>query len=285
MFKTLLKNLDLKLTILFTLLCIAFVFVPPLNDTPTRTVIGIPLMLFLPGYSLMATLFPRKEDLDGVERIALSFVLSVAIVPLLGLVLNYTSLGIRLTPILFVLSTFTISLSLVAWFRRMNLPTEERFIVPFESLLKFNLGQNVLDRCLSIVLIVSIIGSSATLVYVAVTPKTGERFTEFYILGPNGTISNYPMDLKVGEAGKVIIGILNHEYENVTYELEVKLNEIIIHEEDFFLMHNEKKEMSFIFKVTKIGENQKLEFLIYKGEEIKAYRTLHIWINVTVGSQ
>jgi hypothetical protein len=25
----------------------------------------------LPGYSLIATLFPRKDDLDGIERIAL----------------------------------------------------------------------------------------------------------------------------------------------------------------------------------------------------------------------
>ena len=47
-------------------------------------------MLFLPGYALIATLFPRKDDLDGIERIALSFGLSIAITPLLGLALNYT---------------------------------------------------------------------------------------------------------------------------------------------------------------------------------------------------
>jgi uncharacterized membrane protein len=60
-------------------------------------------MLFLPGYALIATLFPRKGDLDGIERIALSFGLSIAITPLLGLGLNYTPFGIRLTPILIVI--------------------------------------------------------------------------------------------------------------------------------------------------------------------------------------
>ena len=38
--------------------------------------------------------------------------------------------------------------------------------------------------------------------YVIITPKEGEKFTEFYILGPNGTASDYPTELKVGEEGE-----------------------------------------------------------------------------------
>jgi uncharacterized membrane protein len=117
-FKHFPKDFDLALVILFTLLCAPFVLIPPLNETPIRIILGLPLVLFLPGYSLIATLFPRKDDLDGIERIALSFGLSIAIAPLLGLVLNYTPFGIRLTPILIVLSVFTISLALGAYVRR-----------------------------------------------------------------------------------------------------------------------------------------------------------------------
>ena len=138
-----------------------------------------------------------------------------------------------------------------------------------------------IDKILSMILISSIIASSVVLVYVAVTPKTGERFTEFYILGPNGTASNYPTDLKVGEEGKVIIGIVNHEYENVTYRLEVNFNGSLIHKEQVFLIENEKWESPFTFKATDKGENQKLEFLIYKDQQIEAYRTLHLFISVT----
>jgi len=225
-------------------------------------------------------LFPKRDDLEGIERVAFSFIFSLAIVPLLGLILNFTTFGIRLAPVLIVLSSFTISLSLVAWVRRLKLPAEERFRVPFESLLKFNLGQSFLDKGLSLVLIASIIGSSATLVYVVVMPKTGERFTEFYILGTNGTASDYPTDLKVGEDGKVIIVIVNQEHEKVTYHLEVNFNGSLIHEENVFLIENEKWENIFTFKATNKGENQKLEFLLYKDQQIKAYRILHIWINV-----
>ncbi len=89
------------------------------------------MVLFLPGYSLIATLFPRKDDLDAIERIALSFGLSIAVVPLLGLALNYTPFGIRLSPILIVLSIFTVSLAICAYVRRSRIPEGNRFVVEF----------------------------------------------------------------------------------------------------------------------------------------------------------
>lgn len=246
-----------------------------------RIFIGLILVIFLPGFLLSAILFPKIDDLEGIERIALSFILNLAIVPLLGLVLNLTSFGIRLTSVWIVLSTFTILVLLVALVRRLKLPVEERFRIPFGRLLKFNLGQSILDKGLSIILIASIIGSSATLIYIVVTPKTGERFTEFYILGPNGTASDYPTDLNVGEEGKVIIDIVNHEYDNVTYRLEIIFNRSLIHEELLFLIENEKYERPFTFISTNKGENQKLEFLLYKDQKIEPYRILHLWITVT----
>ena len=94
-----------------------------------RVLLGLLLVLFLPGYSLIAALFPRKDDLDGIERIALSFGLSIAVVPLIGLALNYTPLGIRLVPVLLGLSLFTVLLAVVAGVRRVWMPEAERFVV------------------------------------------------------------------------------------------------------------------------------------------------------------
>jgi uncharacterized membrane protein len=53
-----LEYIDLVLDVLLTTLCILFVLIQPLNDTPIRIVLGLPLVLFLPGYSLVAALFP-----------------------------------------------------------------------------------------------------------------------------------------------------------------------------------------------------------------------------------
>ncbi|PXF56444.1 MAG: hypothetical protein C4B59_16880 [Candidatus Methanogaster sp.] len=120
---------DLALVIALTFACILFVLAPRLNETPVRVVLGLLLVLFLPGYSLVAALFPRSADLDGVERVALSFGLSIAIVPLIGLGLNYTQYGIRLVPVLLGLSVFTILLALAACVRREMVSEAERFVV------------------------------------------------------------------------------------------------------------------------------------------------------------
>ncbi|MGQ9680880.1 MAG: DUF1616 domain-containing protein [Candidatus Bathyarchaeia archaeon] len=98
------------------------VFLIPEGSYPVvllRYVLGSLFVLFLPGFSLIKALFPRKE-LDNMEKIALSLGLSLAIVPIFGLLLNYTPWGIRLTPITLVLLSYTLFLSLVAVIREYN---------------------------------------------------------------------------------------------------------------------------------------------------------------------
>lgn len=73
-----------------------------------RYLFGGALILFLPGYSLTQFLFARRQEMeDSVTRVALSIGLSIALVPLLALVLNYTPYGIRLLPIAITLGAFT----------------------------------------------------------------------------------------------------------------------------------------------------------------------------------
>jgi len=77
------------------------VFLVPENAFPVvyaRYVFGSVFVLFLPGYSLIRALFSGKE-LDSIERFALSVGLSLALVPMAGLLLNYTPWGIRTTPV------------------------------------------------------------------------------------------------------------------------------------------------------------------------------------------
>lgn len=78
---------------------------------------------------------PTPSPLRTVcERLALSFGLSIAVVPLIGLVLNFTPFGIRLLPILFILSIFTLVMCLIAYLRRLKLSDGERFEVNFSGI-------------------------------------------------------------------------------------------------------------------------------------------------------
>ncbi len=49
---------------------------------------------------LIIALFPKKGDLGGMERVALSFGLSIALTVPIGLLLNYTVWGLSLYAIL-----------------------------------------------------------------------------------------------------------------------------------------------------------------------------------------
>jgi hypothetical protein len=81
-----------------------------------RYILGSIFVFLLPGYSLIKTLFPTRE-IDNIERTALSIGMSLAMVPLVGLLLNYTPWGIRLTPITVSLLGLTIILSIAGLFR------------------------------------------------------------------------------------------------------------------------------------------------------------------------
>lgn len=82
-----------------------------------RYAFGTLFVLFLPGYALLKALYPNKEP-DGLTRFALSIGLSIALVPLVGLVLNYTPLGLRLGPVAASLAVLTAALLSAALARR-----------------------------------------------------------------------------------------------------------------------------------------------------------------------
>jgi len=93
------------------------------------------MVLFIPGYALIAAFFPARGDLDGIERVALSFGLSIAVTPLIGLRSTTRPGGIRLDPILVSLTLFSLAMAAVAWYRRLLLPADERFSVPAREML------------------------------------------------------------------------------------------------------------------------------------------------------
>lgn len=83
-----------------------------------RYALGGLFILFLPGAMFVLALYPRNGEIDGLERLALSIGLSLAIVPLVGLLLNYTPWGIRLAPIMVALAIFAEVMAFVALVRK-----------------------------------------------------------------------------------------------------------------------------------------------------------------------
>jgi len=87
-------------------------------------VLGAIFVLFLPGYTFIRALFPEKE-LDNIERTALSMGMSLALVPITGLILNYTPWGIRTTPVTLSLLALTTIFATAAITREHQTKTKQ----------------------------------------------------------------------------------------------------------------------------------------------------------------
>lgn len=270
---------DLIVIDLLTIVLILIILFIP--SSIIRAFLGFPFILLFPGYALTVALFPRRDELQGVVRLVISFGLSIALVGLISLVLNSTSWGIRLESILYSMSASIFIFSIVALSRQRRLLAEERF---GNRALKisFSWGKNSFEKTLSIVLIVAILGTLGTMSYAIFTPKTGQTFTEFYILGTNGT-ADYPKDLIVGHEAEVLLGIVNHEAVTTNYSVEIMIAGNIVNEVSSITLDAEEKwedEVSFV--PNEPGAEQKVEFILYKnGDPKPSIEPLRLWIDVT----
>jgi uncharacterized membrane protein len=268
--------------IIVALLFVIIAFSP---NNVGRIVLGLPVVLFLPGFTLLAALFPRKESLNDIERFALSFGLSIVVVPLIGLTLNYMPWGIRLYPILISLFLFIFTMSVIGWYRNRKLLEEERITlhiyIKCPSLSHLWLEQSWRDKVITVVLVVLVIGAIVALVYVIHQPRNVEKFTEFYILNDAGQVENYPGTIIAGQSLNVIVGVINHESETTNYRIEITLGGKNIQPYDLFTLNaEEKQEQEITVTPFEPGDKQELEFLLYKGDSTDVYESLHLWLNV-----
>jgi uncharacterized membrane protein len=283
-------TLDLYIAVILTLLGVAFIYLPPINGSAIRPVFALALALFIPGYSLMAALFPEKESVGSIERVILSFTMSIIVVPLIGFGLSYTPWGIRLDPIMVCVCIFTIACSLIAYIRRLKLPVEERYCVDFAG--AFGEAKNIFkdkssrDNAITALVIVATIVSVCAIGYMVFTPKIGEQYTQFYIMDSNGSADNYPREFFIGEQKPIIVSITNHEYRDVNYSLIIMLSDNStrsqLYSEQVIVDNNQTWRRGLNIRPDRPGTGMKLDFLLYADGNMTApYQECWLWINVT----
>ena len=339
---------DLVAVVVMTLCATGAVFVPGVNETPLRVLFGLPLVVFVPGYVFIAALFPEagtppdssssaaastapeatvdadRSGIDGIERAALSVGTSIAIVPLLGLVLNATPWGFRLVPLMSAVVGFTLAATAVAARRRAVLPAGERFSVPYRAWLETVRGTLLQpdtrsDAALNVLLAVSVLLTLGSVSYAVVVPMQGEQFSELYLLTEDDdgelVADGYPSELVAGESTSVVVGIGNHEHEATEYTVVVQLQEVElvsgenqsanesatgseiqvveyeqIDEFSTQLQHNETAYHEHELRPTTTGEDLRIQYLLYEGEPPNdpsadtAYRSVSLWVDVQEGS-
>jgi uncharacterized membrane protein len=85
-----------------------------------RVLFGFIYVLFIPGFLATLALFPKKGEIDDIERLALSLVLSLALSVIPVMFLNY--LGVLVNEVnVFLIILCTISICGMSAFFRLKL--------------------------------------------------------------------------------------------------------------------------------------------------------------------
>lgn len=304
---------------------------PAFRESPVQPLFGLPLLLFLPGYALLAALFPGRAASDGaeemnsggtsplprqvdiIERAALSFGMSVAILPWFALGLGFTPGRFSLYSILKGLTVIIGAGIGIGALRRLRLPAPDRFYVPvFEWVEEaraavFDAG-SALDGVVNLVLFLSVIVALSSIAFGMVVPNHQSSFTNFYLATENESgelvASGYPTAFVDGESKPVVLGIDNREGREITYTVVVRLQRVMtsngtaqvveVRELDRFritLAANRTWTDTYAITPTMQGDDLRLQFILYRGdapEEVNretAYRRLHLWIDVSSADQ
>ncbi|WP_331235586.1 DUF1616 domain-containing protein [Natronorarus salvus] len=242
---------DLLAVLAATAVAAVLIALVEVSVTPIRVLAALPLVLFVTGYVFVAALYPgaRPERADvgesgaltGLERLTLSVAVSVAVVPTLLFVLNFTPYGISLAPLVAAIAAWTLLFSVVAFVRRRSVDPAARFSVsprvpyvaayftttdgrvgeaaPFEA----RDGHQVLLNALLVVSAVVFVGVVAGAL--ALGGPADDPFTEYYLVAEddegNTTIEALPDEMTAGESETLFVGIENQEGESLTYETVV----------------------------------------------------------------
>jgi uncharacterized membrane protein len=318
---------DIAAALVFTALTVAVATVPVLRETPLRVGIALAFVLFVPGYVSVAALFPgasgrgddsrtTRRDLHALERVVLSFGLSVALVPLVGFVLSFTPWGIRLDPVLAALTALVAAAATAAVVRRRRLPPEERFAVRPRSWVR-TARTGLLepasrrDAALNALVICAILLATGSVAFAVAEPTGGEpeSFTTFSLLTENESgalvADGYPTEFERGEPESVVVSVSNREGQSVRYTVVAELQRVRVGGDttrvtaatELARISNGVEANGTWRRTVRLapettGERLRLQFLLYRGSAPSdpssetAYRELHLWVDVapTAGS-
>ncbi|GAB3664549.1 DUF1616 domain-containing protein [Halopiger thermotolerans] len=208
-----------------------------------RLLAAFALALFLPGYALVSVLFPaaardpradaeteierRPRGIDTVERLGLSFALSIAIVPLVGIVLPLTEWGLATEPAAAALAGLTVALAQLGVLRRLRTPASDRFTVSLTATLgRLRRDEGAVATASSVILVVAIAAATGALLVGFLFPASAGGFSELglYTENEDGELvaGELPDEVAPGESVPVSFAIENHEGEETSYTVVVQ---------------------------------------------------------------
>jgi uncharacterized membrane protein len=264
------QNRDLLLVMLLAVVVGAWVVFFPSAQSPLRVVLAFLALLALPGYALTLVLFPRRSDLDFADRLILCLGLSVPVIVLVGVVLNYSPFGIRPASVAVGMAIATVLLGGMALWRRSRVALVERFIPELRP------------SAVQVVWVASFALMAFVVYWVA---RPNERFTEFYVLGPQGGLENYARQLRPGEEFTVTLVLRNFERRRMEYRLRVPFDPSIGELRTPVIANEGTWARTLRLKAPAGSGQTQLSFDLYRLGDSTPYRQLYLRVDLRSDTQ
>ncbi|WP_313696271.1 DUF1616 domain-containing protein [Halorarum halobium] len=304
---------------------------PSLFAGPLRVVVSLPLLVFLPGYAILAVLYPGRptdastggavndrsalldrEGLPWGERAAVSFAASLALLPLLAVLLAVARVPMEPVPITVSLATVTVLGSVVGALRRLQLPVEGRLRLPVHRWAS-ELGRGTVgapsrrDALVNTVLLVAVVAALSGLAYgLAAPPTDGGGYTDYALVTDQGdrlVASNFTTEFDGGESASMVLTVENQEGVPQRYTAVVTLERVrgsggnfsVVERQELTRLSttvgdNETAREPHTIQPTMLGEDLRLSYYLYAGDapdvvsDAPADEHLYLWVDVGRGA-
>jgi len=247
-----------------------------------RLPLGLAAILVCPGYCLTALCFPGRAELSGTERMALSLGLSLALMVVTALFLNYVPGGISLVPVVAGMTGCTLILGTAAVARRSLLepvtsPLPRRERARERVRLSHLGGGSVVGLAVALVLFAA--AGTALAVVLATTPAPA---TQFYALGPQGRGDGLPSTVHVGQPVPIMLGITTGP-DGGQYRVVIQAGSQQLASDQVEIGPNQTWQHSYVFQLARAGAHQEVDALLLQPGSDLPLRTLRLWLDVNGG--
>ncbi len=254
------RSVDIFAVIAFTIVAAVLALLVPADIVLIR-ILTLPLVLVLPGYALTSALFPNRS-LGVPERLVFSLGLSLTIVILGGLALNWTPFGLRASSWAVLLAGITLGASAVALLRRRGQSVSVPGWLRVGNVgLTFRWG-------LLLGLAAAIVCGAVAVSIIGAERQSYAGFTELWILPAGGA----------NPENVVRLGVNNMESTAMEYRLDVNVDGKVVKEwPSIDLEPHEKWEAPLVLPPT--GSVARVEVDLYRANApTTIYRHVVLWL-------
>jgi uncharacterized membrane protein len=244
------------------------------------TVLLLPFFCFFPGYFFLSLLFPRKGSMGKLARISGSVGASIGLITLTGLAVALLPVGLNPAALAAGGLIVNIIFASASMLRNRRIPPEQRLCL---SLLPGKRPNTPTEKFLTNVSVALVIVVLGAVIFSIILPPPGEQYTEFYLV-PGNEAGKYAAPALAGQPVTVKIAVVNHLDQKQTYRIEARLNNKIISRENIpDLLPSQKLEVPLAVLVPDPGQNQKVEFFLYRaGEQSPLFKdALSLTLDIT----